>query len=85
MRYFEYDNGDYVIAVGTGEGGAEIDEARYNAVLAAIQVKPPKTEDTDYRLSVGLVWEPYHVEPEPDEPTDEDKAEAYDILMGEAE
>ena len=86
MRYFEIHNNGYIVGVGKGDIGLEITEERYNAVLSALPLKPPATEDTDYLLTVDLAWEAYSIPPAPPpEPTPEDKAEAYDILMGEAE
>ena len=86
MRYFEIQNNGYVVGVGKGNVGIEISEERYNSVLSALPLKPPATENTDYLLTIGLVWEPYERPPAPPlEPTIEDKAEAYDILMGEAD
>lgn len=86
MRYFESQKDGYILGVGKGLFGTEIDVSRYNAVLAALPLKPPATETTDYRLKVDLTWEEYDVPPMPEpEPDDHDKAEAYDILMGVAE
>lgn len=83
MRYYKHISDGYILAIGTGNGGTEITEAEYNEILSVIRNKPKATETTDYRLREDLTWEAYEVEPpEPPEPSAEDKAEAYDILMG---
>lgn len=82
MRCYKSVSDGYIISVGTGAGNTEITEQEYNQILGVIQNKPAATETTDYRLKTDLTWEAYAVEPQPYEPTDTDKAEAYDILMG---
>ena len=88
MRYYKTIDSGYIISIGTGSGGEEITEQEYAEILATIRNKPTAREGFDYRLKTDLTWEEYAmppVEPEPYEPTIEDKAEAYDILMGEEE
>ena len=86
MGYFKDIRNGYVIAVGSGGMGTEITETEYIEILTIIRNKPTRTETTDYRLKADLTWEAYQVEPAPEpEPTDADKAEAYDILIGEQE
>lgn len=83
MRFYKQIDEDYILAIGTGLGGTEITESEYNEIMTVIQNKPPRTDTIDYRLKTDLTWESYEHEPDPDpEPTIEDKAEAYDILMG---
>ena len=83
MRFYKNIESDYITAIGTGGGGVEITETEYNEIMSVIQKKPPRTETTDYHLKEDLTWEEYErpVDPDP-EPSDEDKAEAYDILTG---
>lgn len=82
MQYFKTIVEGFIISIGTGPNG-NITEAEYNQILSAIHDKPARTETTDYKLREDLTWEAYEVEPTPaPEPTDADKAEAYDILMG---
>lgn len=81
MRYFEVQKDGYILGVGKGLFGTEIDESRYNAVLAALPLKPPATETTDYRLKLDLTWEPYPIDP-PDPDPELDDSELLDILMG---
>lgn len=88
MRYFKTIDSGYLISVGSGAGGEEIAEQEYSEILATIRNKPTAREGFDYRLKTDLTWEEYELPPVPDvedEPTIEDKAEAYDILMGEEE
>ena len=83
MRYFTVTENGYILAIGKGNGHTEIDEERYNTILAVIHNKPSRTETTDFRLRVDLTWEEYDSPQEPEPESDErDKAEAYDILMG---
>ena len=39
MRYYKIVNGDYLLAVGSGNAGDEITEAEYNTLLAEIREK----------------------------------------------
>ena len=39
MRYYKQISDDCIIAIGTGNGGVEITEAEYNALLAEIREK----------------------------------------------
>ena len=83
MRFYKTIEDGYILAIGTGSGGEEITEEEYNEIMSVILNKPAHTGTTDYRLRDDLTWEPFEREPDPNpEPTDEDKAEAYDILMG---
>lgn len=38
-HYAQYNDGNHLIAIGTGYGGAEITEAEYNTLLAEIREK----------------------------------------------
>ena len=81
MKYYKIVDDNYILAIGTGNGGTEITEAEYNKILSVIQTRPQSTETTDYRLKTNLTWEPYDIEPEPEE--DEiDESEALEILLG---
>lgn len=84
MRCFEVIDNGYILAIGTGNGHIEIDEERYNTILSVIRSKPPRTETTDYRLTLVLTWEPYPIDP-PDPDPELDDSELLDILMGGAE
>lgn len=86
MRYFKIQNGEYIVAFGKGRYGDEITIEQYLQIQTALTTKPSPTETTDYRLKTDLTWEAYAIPaPEPHSPTDADKAEAYDILMGVSE
>ena len=85
MRYYKIINNNYIIAIGTGNGGTEITKSEYNEIMSVIQNRPQETETTAHRLKDDLTWEPYEVEPisdEDSEPTEEERLNAYDILMG---
>lgn len=80
MRYFMVIENGYILAIGQGNGHIEIDEERYNTILDVIRSKPPKTDTTDYRLTVDLEWEEYELPPEPE--TELDDSEALNIILG---
>lgn len=69
MRYYKNIENGYILAIGTGGGGAEITESEYNTIMAVIQQKPKWENNTDYHLKADLTWEPY--ERIPEEPSDE--------------
>ena len=83
MDYVKVIENGYILAVGSGiENGVPITEEEYNAIIIAIQAKPPRTEAIDYRLRDDLTWEAYEIEsPEP-EPEEIDEAEALSIILG---
>lgn len=63
---------------------SEIDDSTYKTIQNLLANKPtPPDEKHDYRLTVDLEWELFEIPPIPEpDPSVEDKAEAYDILMG---
>lgn len=78
----------YVLAVSaTATDGVKITEQEYNAILSALNNRPEPKEGFALMLKdETLEWEYAELPPTPeDEPTAEDKAEAYDILMGVSE
>ena len=83
MRYYKQVSDDYILAIGTGPGGVEIDETEYNSILSVIRARP--VSDTQgYRLRADLSWEAYDLPAQP-EPNDDDEIsneEALDILLG---
>ena len=81
MRYWKQIENGYFVSVGTGGMGEEITEDEYNAILAVIHDKPPRTDTTDYRLREDLTWEAYPIDP-PDPDPEIDDAEVYNILFG---
>lgn len=84
MRHWKQIENGYFVSVGTGGMGEEITEDEYNAILAVIHDKPPRTDTTDYRLREDLTWEAYPIDP-PDPDPEIGDAELLDILMGGAE
>lgn len=88
MRFYKTIADGFLVMIGTGNGGTEITETEYAEILTTIRNKPTARDGFDYRLKTDLTWEEYELPPASDvedEPTIEDKAEAYDILMGEEE
>ena len=83
MNYYKVTSNDYILAVGTGNVGEKITELEYNEIISVIRSAPHK-DGFGYRLKTDLTWEEYAIPPMPEEeePTTEDKAEAYDILIG---
>ena len=66
--------------------GEAITQEEYNDILAAMREKPEPRLGFAYKLNdKSLIWDMYELPPTPDVPTVEDKAEAYDILMGVSE
>lgn len=74
----------YIIVIGNNVAGKEITDEYAAQIMQALNNVPAPENGYGYRLNENLMWERYiiPIEPEPDEPTTEDKAEAYDILMG---
>ena len=79
MRYYKTTANGYIISIGTGNGGTEITEEEYNAIVYALQNKPEPTATTDYDLTENLEWVAYSIEPVED---DIDDAEAFNIIFG---
>ena len=77
------DNG-YILAVSaTATGGVEIAEQEYNAILTSLHNRPQSKDGFALMLKDGtLEWAYTELPPISEEPTTEDKAEAYDILIG---
>ena len=83
MRYYKIVNGDYLLAVGTGNGGEEITEAEYNNIMDVIRSSHTAPEGYGYRLKSDLTWELYEL-PVIAEETDPELTaeEALDIILG---
>lgn len=84
MRYYvRYDESGHLVIIGTGLGGTEITESKYNEILTIIRNRP-RADGKGYRLKADLTWEEYDLPPE-SEPSDEDEItddEALSILLG---
>jgi len=65
----------------------KITETEYAAIMQKIRSKPTDPEGYTYKLRAdNLEWELAELPPDPEyEPTEADKAEAYDILTGVSE
>ena len=74
MRYYKIEQEGYILVVGVGSGGKEIDETEYNDIVNVIENKPISSEEYDYRLKSDLTWEKYKITPEEEIPeaTEED-------------
>ena len=83
MRYYQIVDGDYLLAVGTGNAGDEITEAEYETIADIIRSSPTAPEGYGYRLKSDLTWELYEL-PVMAEETDPELTaeEALDIILG---
>lgn len=80
MKEFVKDG--YIICIGDGEGGQEISQSRYNAILEAMSNRPQATDSEVYRLKTDLTWEACEVIPVPEPEPEIDDSEAVEILLG---
>ena len=69
--FYKYISDKYIIGVGTGSGGEEINEQEYNSILDKINNRPEAPEGYSYRLTTAMEWE--LVEVPKNEPTAEEK------------
>ena len=86
MKYYKLIENDYIKGIGTGNGGIEITETEYNEIMEIIQNKP-QSDVYGYKLKVDKTWEKYELPPKEEIELSEveQKAQAYDILVGEVE
>ena len=63
----------------------EISKEEYDRIKAIIDNRPTAPDGFAYRLTAQLEWELYELPTEPELTETEEKAQAYDILMGVAE
>lgn len=83
MRYYKQIENDYIVAIGTGNGGTEITSEEYDNIMSIIK-SVPHEDGKGYRLKTDLTWEEYEEEPMPieEEPSAE---ELLSIIIGEQE
>lgn len=82
MRYYKQSSDNYILAIGTGYGGAEISEQEYNEIMSVIR-SCPNEDGKGYRLRTDLTWEEYDLPPVVLSDDDElSTEEAMDILLG---
>lgn len=83
--YYKFIINGYIICVrNNASDGIKISKEEYDQILFLIHNRPVPPFGYDYQLRADtLEWELIELPPEPEpEPTTEDKAEAYDILIG---
>lgn len=87
MKYYKNVFDGHIFAVSQNVGETEIDKALYDKIIRLIANRPVPPAGYDYMLRADtLEWEIVELPPMPEpEPTAEDKAEAFDILMGVSE
>lgn len=56
MRYYKQIDGDYITAIGTGDGNTEITETEYKEIMAIV-LSCPRSEEYECRLKTDLTWE----------------------------
>ena len=73
-----------IVNIGDGLSLVEVSESEYAALAEVVHNKPFAASGYTYKLRADtLEWDLVELPPAPEsEPTAEDKAEAYDILMG---
>ena len=94
MRYYKQISDDCIIAIGTGNGGTEITEAEYNALLAEIREKAALVDKlysdeitiadvpTDWREEIQRRVDEHIAAVGSAEERDISAEEALDILLG---
>lgn len=83
MRYYKLKNGDYLLSVGTGNGGEEITETEYDNIMDVIRSGPTAPEGYGYRMKSDLTWELWELPVTPEDADHEITAEeALDIIVG---
>lgn len=79
--FYEFLDGNYITAIGTGFGEHEITSERYYAIEEIIKNIPEAPSGYLYMLrSDNLEWELVELPPDPD--PELDNAEAFDIIFG---
>lgn len=84
MRYYEVNDGIYVLCFGIGgNGGQEISKERYDQLRSAVDAAPKDTETVTHRLTVDLEWEPVEIDPvnPPEELTADEIAAAIEEAL----
>lgn len=86
MRYYKMISNGMLVSVGHGgETGVGITETEYNRILDVISNRPTAPDGYCYKLTNSLEWELCElpqIEPAEELTETEEKAAAYDILMG---
>ena len=75
--YYKSLEDDFILGVGIGKGGTEINQTEYRAIMTAIQNRPIPPEGYRYRLRNDLTWELHEALPIPEV---EKEAEETDYL-----
>lgn len=81
MRYYKMIENGYITAIGTGGGGTEITETKYDEIMTAIRNKPARAGSVDHRLKENLTWEQYERDPEIPDDTPDGLEEAAQYLL----
>ena len=81
MRYYKVVENGYIVRIGTGLGGTEIDLDEYIAITDVLSSAPEDTDTVGYRLREDLTWEEYQIAPIEDIEISGDEAIA--IILGE--
>ena len=88
MGFVKSETDGYILGVAQVSGNGNISESEYNAITETIRNMPTAPDGYQYHLTTGLEWELSEI-PTIDETETlsetEQKAFAYDILMGVSE
>ena len=72
-KYYKNFDGDYIVAIGTGNGDEEITKEEYENHLFVIRNRPTAEPGYEYKLRTDLTWERVEAPPiEDEEATEED-------------
>lgn len=82
--YYKAVKDGYIVSVGIGQCAVTIDADEHERIKTAIATKPEAPDGYCYHLKEDLTWELCELPKEEPEPLNEteQKAKAYDILMG---
>ena len=83
MRYYMIVEGNYIVAVGTGDGYTEISKEVYDDLMYRIENRPVAPEGYKYRLRTDYEWELVEKVIEEEELSDDDLLNI--LLEGDAE
>ena len=89
MGFFKVEKDGYILGVAKTYGKGNITESEYNTLTEILRNRPAAPEGFRYCLTTGLQWELVEIsgaeEMEETLSETEQKARAFDILMGVAE
>lgn len=82
MRNYKILQDGYILSIGKGAGGVELNESEYTDILNMIRNKPTAPDGYGYRLTDDLEWELYKL-PTEDHEDEDATAEDYQAALAE--